>query len=440
MLCRPAAQPRPSTPRRRIRRAAGAALAGVALTLVGGAGVVGSGAVAHAAAGPIVNIWVPYWATTAGATRFMPHGPVMNEVSPFFLSAVADGTIVRVDSGSVMAATIKAARDDGLKVIPTITDGAGKGGMAAILADPTRRANHIANVVSIALNGIGGSGGFDGIDLDYEAFAFTDGASTWAATMPNWVQFVKELSGALHVQGKVLTVTIPPVWNATARATGNTTKDYWVYAQDQILASVDRLRLMVYDWSPGTPSATAPINWVQQVVTYSNAVADATGQPRSKFELGVPAYGRHWRRSVNGMPCPDSTRVSTLSVTTINAPGIAPDGVTPQRDDTTGEMTFSWNETSTGLHTFSTATIAPPVLPASPPPVIVEADGNAPAVRLGPPPATVTCTVKHTVFYPDAASIAQKAQVAVASGWAGVIIWAAGYESDDVYDALGAID
>jgi hypothetical protein len=432
MLRRPAAQPRPRTPRRRLRRVAGAAAA-IAVLLPLGTG--GSGVV-HAAPGPIVNIWVPYWATAAGATRFNAHNAVMNEVSPFFLSAVSDGTIVRVDSGSVMATTIKAARDAKLKVIPTVTDGAGKGGMAAIMHDPARRATHIDNLVSIVRNGIDGAG-FDGIDLDYEVFAFTDGQSTWASTMPDWVQFVKELSGQLKLWGKVLTVTIPPVWNATAPATGNTTKDYWVYAQDQILPYIDRLRLMVYDWSPGTPSATAPISWVQQVVTYSNSVAKATGQPTSKLELGVPAYGRHWRRSVGGLPCPDTTSLSTSSVTTLNAPGLVPAGIGMQRRD--GEVTFSWNETSTGLHTFSTVTVAPPVLPTTPPSSIAPADGMATAVRLGPPPAVVTCTVTHTVFFPDAQSVADAAQIAVDNGWGGIIIWAGGYETDDVYDAVGAI-
>ena len=79
---------------------------------------------------------------------------------------------------------------------------------------------------------------------------------------------------------------------------------------------------MVYDWSPGTPSANAPLNlYVNPVVTYSSKVADATGQPRSKLELGVPAYGRHWKQSADGSPCPDGS-TGTSSLTQVAAAGL----------------------------------------------------------------------------------------------------------------------
>jgi hypothetical protein len=50
--------------------------------------------------------------------------------------------------------------------------------------------------------------------------------------------------------------------------------------------------------------------------------------------------------------------------------------------------------------------------------------------------ATTTCAVTRDVWYPDAASIAQKAQVALDAGASGVFIWALGYESADVAGAL----
>ncbi|MCU1503004.1 MAG: putative glycosidase [Ilumatobacteraceae bacterium] len=438
MLRRPAAKPRPHACRRGFRRAGGVLVVLAAFVPL----LLGSQPDAHATRPPFVNIWVPYWDTSAGSSSYgsVDDAQLYDEVSPFFLTAVADGTVIQVGGATEakrFASSVATARARQLTVIPTVTDGAGKLGMQSILADPVRRAAHIANLVYIAVNGVSGiASSFDGIDLDYEVFAFTDGSSTWATTMPLWVQFVNELGAALHDKGKVLTITIPPVWNAT---TVGQQKDYWVYAQDQILPFIDRLRLMVYDWSPGTPSATAPITWVQQVVNYSNKVADATGQPRSKLELGVPAYGRHWRRSVGGAPCPDGTNLTTSSVTTSNAPGIANTaGATLQRD-ASGEVTFGWSQTFTGVHTFSTVQVPPLVLPTKTSPTISSADGGVPAVRLGPPPAEVTCTVQHTVFFPDGDSIVQKSNVALVSGWAGIIIWASSYESDSVYDALRTV-
>jgi spore germination protein YaaH len=41
------------------------------------------------------------------------------------------------------------------------------------------------------------------------------------------------------------------------------------------------------------------------------------------------------------------------------------------------------------------------------------------------------------VYYPDATSIQQHAQAALNAGWSGVVIWALGYETEDVYRLLG---
>ena len=399
-------------------------------------GLIAAGSASHptveAARAPFVAVWEPYWAGTAGATRFAAHADVVNEISPFFLSATADGSVVSVSGAASMTAAINAARAKGVKVIPTVTDGAGKGGMAAIIADDSARANHIANLVATVMNG-----GYDGVDLDYEVFAFTDGRSTWPTTMPLWVQFVHQLSDALHAQGRMLIVTIPPVWEATTPGNAEQ-KNYWVYAQDQILPFVDRLRLMVYDWSPGTPSANAPIDkYVIPVVAYSTRVAAATGQPASKLILGVPAYGRHWRRSADGSPCPDGS-LNTSTVTQVSAPGVAP-GVDRRRDAASGELTFSWDEVVTGPRGASTITLPPYVQDPGTIDTVGAAGANTPAIRLGVPGSIVTCAVRHTVWYPDEWSVKAKADVAVQKGWGGVVIWAGGYEVDATYDVLAGL-
>jgi hypothetical protein len=39
-------------------------------------------------------------------------------------------------------------------------------------------------------------------------------------------------------------------------------------------------------------------------------------------------------------------------------------------------------------------------------------------------------------YYPDAITMQQHAQAALDAGWSGVVIWALGYETADVYTAL----
>jgi spore germination protein YaaH len=381
---------------------------------------------------PIVSGWVPYWDATAGSAAFSNSqvAPLFGDVSPFWFSATGPtGTITRVGSESSLNTTVAAARAKGLTVLPSITDGTGKGVMAQILADTTpitgARAVHIANIVNLVMDR-----GYDGIDLDYEGFAFDDGRASWPTTQPLWVAFVHQLGAELHSRNKLLSITIPPTWLDNGVETG-----YPVYAQGEIAAAADRIRLMVYDYSFSSPGPLAPMSWVQKVIEYSNSkVAD-----RSKLQLGVPTYGRNWALQKNSREVCPGGALKTTSVQMENAAAlISSKGATPVRD-VSGEMRFTYSEVVSG---YRTAPIPAP--PYVPPPTRIETVPGAaaslvPAKRLAPPSTIVSCTVEHRVFYPDAQSVQQRTQAALDAGWRGSILWALGYETADVWTALGAI-
>ena len=155
-------------------------------------------------------------------------------------------------------------------MVPSITDGSGKLTMAGILADPATRSTHVRTITDLVINR-----GYDGIDLDYEGFAFSDGRSSWATTRPNWAAFVAELGASLHAQGKLLSVTVPPIWD-------NGSSGYWVYAWPEMLPHVDRLRLMVYDWSVGSPGPVSPLSWQTNVINYVRSIV-----PRRPAQQGA---------------------------------------------------------------------------------------------------------------------------------------------------------
>ena len=114
------------------------------------------------------------------------------------------------------------AKGSTANVVPSIVDAMPAGGMAAVLADPTSRTAS----TSMPSPRFAADGDFDGIDIDYEQFAFADGRETWAATRPNWVAFITELGARLHADGRTLTVSIPPIYDAgqtPTAATGCTT-------------------------------------------------------------------------------------------------------------------------------------------------------------------------------------------------------------------------
>ncbi|MEI7453023.1 MAG: glycosyl hydrolase family 18 protein [Actinomycetes bacterium] len=252
---------------------------------------------AHADGGPkIITGWMPYWMTSpakpAGITNAVANADVLKDVSPFWFSAVsggAAGVTVKFNPNfggaeANAAWSVAQLRGAGLAILPSIADGSGKAKMAATLADPVRRTAHVSDIVNLVT-----SRGYDGIDLDYEQFAFADGRASWAATQPNWTAFVNELAAALHAQGKLLSVTIPSPCDTTNKCGG--TNGYWVYNLPGIAASADRIRVMTYDFHYNSPGAIAPIGWVTTSMQYA-----ATQAPANKLVVGIPAYGRSWTK------------------------------------------------------------------------------------------------------------------------------------------------
>ena len=382
-----------------------------------------------------VSGWITYWSATGGRATVGDStiSPLFSEVSLLWYgttpsgSTTADGKIHPLSSTSNLATTVATIRGQGLPVIPTIFDSAAAGQLKGILADQITRADHEQQILNLVT-----SQGYDGIDLDYEVFAFGDHITKSGTQLTtDWVNFVHELATLLHDHGKVLSVTVPPVWNGGSSG-------YTVYAQDQIADAVDRLRLMVYDFNIGSPGPLAPMSWVNSVIAYSSAKV-----PASKLQLGVPTYGRHWATQKNSKEvCPDGA-LSHSDFTMKETAGLAAaHKVTPVRDPAgSGELTFSWDQVVTGRRT---KPITPPVW--TPPTVTIpviddtaDTVGLQPAVRLAPPETPVTCTVHHVVFAPDAGSVRQRADAAVAAHWSGIILFALGYETTDIYSSLAGV-
>jgi spore germination protein YaaH len=279
-------------------------------------------------------------------------------------------------------AFMEIARGSGALVLPSVVDAMPAGGMAAVLADPVTRTQHVDTLVEFARD-------YDGIDLDYEQFAFADDRSTWATTRPNWVAFVAELGERLRADGKVLTVSIPPIYDGERTDASG----YWVYDHGAIAPHVDRIRVMGYDFSVATPGPIAPLEWVQSAI---DGVVGATGDP-SKVVLGVPAYGRNWVTATSGT-CP-ADAPGTTAVTARTADDlIATRGAAPVFDEVTGESTLTY--------------------------------------QLALDDGVTSCVQTRVVHYVDAAGVRARMDLAREAQLAGVSLWAFGFDDDDVWDAI----
>jgi len=317
---------------------------------------------------------------------------LMKEVMPFWFS-LKSPTVIRDDyiTGNPswpMADTVCLMRRAGLQVIPTMTDGTDKLVLSGYLSNATTRTTLVKTIVDLVLKN-----NFDGIDLDYEGFAFVDGNNTWSTTAPRWVAFIKELSVALHANNKLLSVSTPYLYNPK-----EVQKGYFVYAWADIASSIDRLRIMTYDFSVAKPGPMGPLTWTEKTIQYAISVMSA-----SKVYMGLPGYGRDWITSVAGK-CPTSAppglvagaKAATFKMNYALAKA-AIDGAVPIFNEQYSEATYSYVQSFNGLSAAGAAT---------------------------------ACTVNRTVWYQNARSFADRMALVAKYRLGGAAIWTLGMEDD----------
>ena len=216
-----------------------------------------------------VAAWVPYWKQQEAMTVIRQHADIFTTLSPFWYEVTPTGDLIVYPNGED-SSVIQFARDRGIELIPLIANSFNSQLVSTVLNDPIIRLQHVTNIVSkvTQMN-------YDGIEIDYENIA--------AADSNLFVLFLRELKAALTPLNKKLVVAIQARTSATSSGS-SAGHDY-----PGIGSAVDRVRLMLYDYSWETPGPIAPASWVKQVLDYAVSVI-----PRSKLEAGLPTYGYDW--------------------------------------------------------------------------------------------------------------------------------------------------
>jgi len=380
----------------------------------------------------ILSGWSPYWNPDSGPAGITAMGSLASSASSFsysVYSATSIGRKTSLDRYGKMRAAARAAR---IPFVPALADATSKLKMAGIVTDPVLRALHVKTLVDFAVEM-----DFDGLDLDYEGFAYVDGGASWATTKPGWTQFVIDLADALHAKAKLLFVTVPPTYNNNqTRGSG-----YWVYNLPGIAPHVDRIRIMAYDYSSSTMGPTAPLYWTQKIVDY--VVANL---PVSKVELGVPLYGRDWISGVSGT-CPAGTKTSGKSaLRAVNAAKLVKAKNAKPVRMSYGEMKFTYtvpvyaptSSTTTTSTTTTDVDVTDPITtdPSATDPANTDPASSSTSSTTVPTTNPPLCTITHTVYYPDAQTTVLKVQQALAKGLAGVVFFALGYEEAKHFSGL----
>lgn len=356
---------------------------------------INSPAIADNSPRKIFSGWIPYYSIKTSLPAAINNADLIKEVMPFWYTLKFNGktqsTVVTdlyspANPSVPMAQTVGALRNAGLALIPTITDGTNKDVLAGLLAKPAARTQIVQAITNMVI-----SNNFDGVDLDFEGFAFVDSNKTWPKTAPLWTALVKELSIALRAQKKILSVSTPYVLDPKG-----TQRGYYVYAWADIAPYIDRLRIMTYDYSVAKVGPIGPLSWTERTVQYA-----VTVMPASKVYVGLPGYGRDWVTAVSGV-CPANVasviKAGAKAATFVmrDAQNLAASyGVTPIFDEKFGEMTFSYQKVYNGTTAGGLAT---------------------------------SCTASRTAWYQDAKSYALRAELVKKYRLGGLAAWTIGME------------
>ena len=309
------------------RRALTAALASAAVAA--GLLVAAPPAVAADPPRPIVSGWFGWWASDTAVNQMASSADgVVREVAMFWWSFQGPKNPLCIydngdydkqgdwgdcmDPGWATPWTTpkfdrqrKALQAAGIKVNASITDlsSSTAGQLGEYLSKGSNRRAYAKLITDYAVKA-----GVDGIDLDWEVFAFHDDRATWPKTRDAWIKTIKVLSSNLRAKGLTLWATVPggtspfvtastaPV-NQCGDSRGpvgspNPGTGYCVYAWSEIAPYVDRLKIMAYDYSFSVPGPIGPNNWARQVA--ESAVAQVGSENAGKVWIGAPQYGRNW--------------------------------------------------------------------------------------------------------------------------------------------------
>ena len=336
----------------------------------------------------ILSGWLPDYNLARNLPTVEGNLDLIRDISPFWYGLTGETTIKdKYALGKYTTSkeqVIARLRANGLLLLPTITDDTKKLVLANLLANPTSRTNIVQSIKSLVLKY-----NYDGIDLDFEVFYTQDGRSTWPALKPNWIIFIKELSAALHEQGKLLSVTTPPDFAPETKRAGNN-----VYSWAEIGPHIDRLRIMAYDFSTVNPGPIGPLPWSEDAVKYA-----VTQMPASKVFLGIPGYGRDWITKVEGV-CPKDFESSVVvgakaAVVMREAAALAAsNNATITYNSTHAESTFTYRKT-----------------------------------YVDPTNSASFCTAARTVWFPDEKSYAARTNLVGKYRLGGIAVWTFGMEN-----------
>lgn len=223
----------------------------------------------------IARAWIPWWDFDNSQKEIEQYNQAFNQLVPLVYILNKDGQIEGKISDLDQRLTALKNFSNAQIIVSIYNDFDGER-VSRIINQPVLKNQHIKQLVDLI-----SSDQISGLELDYEYLKAED--------KNRYSLFVKELSQALHQQGKQLHITLHPKTKPAGDWYGAAAQDWPALAE-----YADYLVVMAYDyhWQTSPPGPIAPLPWVNQVVSYAKREI-----PNHKIILGVPLYAYDWIES-----------------------------------------------------------------------------------------------------------------------------------------------
>lgn len=232
---------------------------------------------------PQIAAAIPYWDQAAAIASLKAHQDLFDFVSVFWYVLRSDGSLTTYPNAKVDDSLITWAHANDIQVLALIANlpAEDEGGdwdaerVERVISSQEARAQHIADILALVKQH-----NFDGVNIDYEALP--------RELRSNFTRFTRELSAALHQEGKVLGVALhPKVGEGNPRYSNGSQAQDW----KELARYADHLYLMTYEehWGSSAPGPAASPEWLMEVLTYAQELI-----PPDKIYAGIPLYGYDW--------------------------------------------------------------------------------------------------------------------------------------------------
>lgn len=201
-------------------------------------------------------------------------GEYLTYLSPFSYQVRADGSLVPIND-TVMLAQARAQRIAALLVITNFRGGNFDTELVDTILDSTELQDTlIQNMISVMREK-----GYYGVNIDFERIS--------PEKREAYNSFLRRVVAALHPLNYVVSTALAPKPSDVRTGAWHGAHDYKAHGE-----IVDFVIIMTYEWgwSGGPPYAVAPIDLVEEVISYAASVI-----PSRKIMMGMPLYGYDWQ-------------------------------------------------------------------------------------------------------------------------------------------------